>query len=218
MGKKNASACGNCDICLIPPVTWEATEIAQKALSCVYRTGQRFGAGHVIDVLRGQMRDKVQQFGHEKLSTFAIGKALSEQQWRSVFRQLVVRGYLAVDHSRFGALRLTSSSRSLLRGEASLQLREDPKPSSAKNRARPQKYTLEIEDEELMEDLKAVRRELAESQDIPPYMVFHDATLLEMIALRPANDAQLLEVSGVGQAKLQQYGAAFLQVLKKHTF
>lgn len=217
-GEEKSSPCGNCDICLIPPVTWEATEVAQKALSCVYRTGQRFGAGHVIDVLRGQMRDKVQQFNHEQLSTFGIGKEMSEQQWRSVFRQLVVLGYLAVDHSRFGALRLTTDSRSLLRGEASLQLREDPKPTATKSRERPPKYTLELEDEELMEDLKAVRRQLAESQDIPPYMVFHDATLLEMIAQRPANNTQLLQVSGVGQAKLQQYGAEFLAVLKQHTF
>jgi len=214
-GETPAQRCDNCDVCVTPPVTWEATEIAQKALSCVYRTGQRFGAGHVIDVLRGQLRDKVKQFDHHNLSTFGIGKALSEQQWRSVFRQLVVRGYLQVDHSRYGALRLVGASRALLRGDTRLALREDPMP--AKSRSRPARYQLELEDEELMEDLKAVRRSLAESQDIPPYMVFHDATLLEMIAVRPKTEEQLLEVSGVGQAKLAQYGNAFLQVLAKHS-
>ncbi|XOV82642.1 MAG: DNA helicase RecQ [bacterium] len=213
-GETPAPRCDNCDVCVSPPVTWDATQTAQKALSCVFRTGQRFGAGHVIDVLRGQLKDKVRQFEHHNLSTFAIGQEMSEQQWRSVFRQLVVRGYLQVDHSRYGALRLTGASRALLRGDITLALREDPTPT--KKRSRPAEYTLELEDEELMEDLKAVRRRLAESQDIPPYMVFHDATLRQMIAVRPRTAEQLLEVSGVGRAKLAQYGDAFLEVLARH--
>ena len=116
-GEMPQADCGNCDVCLQPPVTWDGTEVAQKALSCVYRTGQRFGAGHVIDVLRGQARDKVVNFRHDKLSTFGIGSEFPDTRWRSIFRQLVVRGYLSVDHSRFGALRLTRKSRGLLRGE-----------------------------------------------------------------------------------------------------
>lgn len=207
--------CGNCDICLRPPVTWDGTEAAQKALSCVYRTGQRFGAGHVIDVLRGQARDKVTNFGHDKLTTFGIGAEFSDNQWRSIFRQLVVRGFLSVDHTRYGALRLTESSRDLLRGEMQLFLREDA--DKPKTRRVKTTYTLELEDEDLMDALKQLRKEIAESSGVPPYVVFHDATLLEMIQHRPAELNDLLEISGVGQSKLQKYGQAFLDLLRQHS-
>ena len=213
-GENVTQDCGNCDICLRPPVTWDGTEAAQKALSCVYRTGQRFGAGHVIDVLRGQSRDKVKQNRHDQLSTFGIGHEFSDNQWRSVFRQLAVRGFLKVDHSRYGALCLTSASRELLRGEINLMLREDPeKPKRKRERV---SYTLEIEDEGLMEDLKSLRKSIADEQEVPPYVVFHDATLLEMIEQRPTNSSELLNISGVGQSKLQRYGEAFLEVLHTH--
>lgn len=203
----NPEICGNCDVCIAPPITWDATETAQMALSCVYRTGQKFGAGHVIDVLRGRATDKVERFAHQQLSTFGIGAQRSEQQWRSLFRQLLTRGYLAVDHDRFGAFRLTEASRRLLKGEMTLQLREEVVRKRKKERI---SYTLEIEDEGLMESLKALRRELAETAGVPPYVVFHDATLLEMVNVRPQNLADLLEISGIGQAKLERYGQVFL--------
>ena len=176
--------CGNCDVCLRPPVTWDATVAAQKALSCVYRTGQRFGAGHVIDVLRGQNNEKVRKFNHTELSTYGIGEEFSQQQWRSIFRQLLVRGFLRTDHNRFGALVITTDSKQLLRGECKLFLREDhSRPKVRKSRST---YTLELEDEDLMEDLRELRSQLAEQAGVPPYVVFHDATLLGMVELRPA--------------------------------
>ena len=212
-GETHDQDCGNCDNCLRPPVTWDGTEAAQKALSCVYRTGQRFGAGHVIDVLRGQRRAKVLEFGHDQLSTFGIGAGFSDVRWRSIFRQLVVHGYLNVDHNRYGALRLTGSSRALLRGETNLALREDAeKPKVSRSRIR---VTLNATDEPLMEALRDERREIAEEHGVPPYVVFHDAALLDMIRLRPAALQDMLEVSGVGQSKLEKYGQAFLDVLNR---
>ncbi|MBH79055.1 MAG: DNA helicase RecQ [Gammaproteobacteria bacterium] len=207
--------CGNCDICLRPPVTWDGTETAQKALSCVYRTGQRFGAGHVIDVLRGQSRDKVLRFGHQRLSTFGVGADLTDAQWRSVIRQLVVGRYLRVDHDGFGALQLTEASRALLRGEETLLLREDPaqtKTARVRRGKRP-KATVEIEDEALLDALRALRKQIADDAGVPPYVVFHDATLLGLIERRPGSLGDMLEVSGIGQSKLQKYGQRFLDVL-----
>jgi ATP-dependent DNA helicase RecQ len=203
--------CGNCDICLRPPVTWDGTEAAQKALSCVYRTGQRFGAGHVIDVLRGQQRDKVQKFGHDQLSTFGIGAAYSDNQWRSIFRQLVVRGFLSVEHGQFGALRLTQSARGLLRGETTLQLREEP--DKPKKRRASVRIELELEDEDLMDALRETRREIASAHGIPPYVIFHDATLVDMIQQRPQRVEDLLQISGIGQAKPEKYGQIFLDII-----
>ena len=208
--------CGNCDICLRPPLTWNGTEAAQKALSCVYRTGKRFGAGHLIDVLRGQSRDKVLRFHHEELSTFGIGAEFSDAQWRSIFRQLVVRGYLGVDHDHFGALRLTDSSRPLLRGETTLALREDPeKPKAVRARSKATE-SLNIEDEELMQALRDLRHTLAQKQDVPAYVVFHDRTLREMAALRPRTREGLAEIHGVGDTKLDRYGEQFLECLRGH--
>jgi ATP-dependent DNA helicase RecQ len=208
--------CGNCDVCLRPPVTWDGTEAAQKALSCVYRTGQRFGAGHVIDVLRGSQNDKVQRFRHDDLSTFGIGADLSEPQWRSVFRQLLVRGYLRTDHGNFGALKLTAASRALLRGEESLTLREDPATTRRKAPRERVAIDLDIEDESLFEDLKTLRRDLASEQGVPPYVIFHDATLKEMTLTRPRNLEDFLDLNGVGRAKLDRYGQAFLDVILTH--
>ncbi|NOX52655.1 MAG: DNA helicase RecQ [Gammaproteobacteria bacterium] len=210
-GEHMENDCGNCDTCLKPPITWDSTEAAQKALSCVYRTGQRFGAGHVIDVLRGQTRDKVLQFNHDKLTTFGIGKEFSDIAWRSIFRQLVVRGFLYADHSRYGALRLTPASRELLRGELQLFLREETsKPKTRRSRVT---YTLELEEETLMDALKSLRKDIATQNSIPPYVVFHDATLLEMVKVRPTSPQEMLQITGVGQSKLQKYGEAFLQTL-----
>ena len=212
-GETRDGGCGNCDNCLRPPVTSDGTEAAQKALSCVYRTGQRFGAGHVIDVLRGQRRAKVLEFGHDQLSTFGIGAGFSDLRWRSIFRQLVVHGYLNVDHNQYGALRLSGSSRALLRGETTLALREDAeKPKVRSSRTRP---TVSADDEPLMEALRDERREIAEQQGVPPYVVFHDAALIDMIRLRPTALEDMLEVSGVGQSKLEKDGQAFLDVLNQ---
>ncbi len=213
-GEPSSAQCGNCDVCLNPPVTWDATEAAQKALSCVYRTGQRFGAAYVTDVLRGEHTDRIKLNGHDQLTTFGIGTDISDQQWRSIFRQLVVRGYLTVDHAHHGALKLSEDSRALLKGDAELQLREDQ--TKAKKRRRKSTYKLEIEDEDLMEALRDLRKEIATEAGIPPYVVFHDATLLEMVELRPNTAANLLELTGIGQAKLSKYGDQFLQVIKAH--
>ena len=213
-GEATTEDCGNCDVCLRPPDTWDGTEAAQKALSCVYRTGQRFGAGHVIDVLRGQTTEKVKRFGHDRLSTFAIGADIKEEQWRSIFRQLVVRGFLEVDHGRFGALCLTETSRGLLRGETRLTLREDVSRLKRKRVARTD-IVLELEEEDLYETLKQLRRELAEENGVPPYVIFHDATLLQMVREQPSSEAELLGLSGVGQAKMQKYGAVFLSAIRE---
>jgi ATP-dependent DNA helicase RecQ len=215
-GEDLGADCGNCDVCQRPPVTWDGTEAAQKALSCVYRTGQRFGAGHVIDVLRGQARDKVLRFRHEELSTFGIGSEFSDAQWRSIIRQLVVSGYLRVDHGSFGALQLTEASRGLLRGQTTLLLREDTaKPGKARrDKGQRRKLKVELEDEELLEALRAVRKQIADANGVPPYVVFHDATLVGMIDQRPATLVEMLNISGIGQAKLQKYGQQFLGVLR----
>ena len=215
-GDNQSSDCGNCDICLNPPVTWDGTEAAQKILSCVYRTEQRFGAGHVIDVIRGQARDKVIRFGHDQLSTFGIGQEFSDAQWRSIIRQLVVRNFLAIDHNRYGALRLTQESRGLLRGETSLQLREDPekpksRPSGGGGR---RKLQVEIEDEPLLEALRELRKNLSDEESVPPYVVFHDATLADLIEQRPSTLGEMLDITGIGQAKLQKYGQKILDVLQ----
>ncbi len=218
-GEALEADCGNCDICLHPPVTWDGTQAAQKALSCAYRTDQRFGVGHLIDVLRGIRRDKVVRFHHDELSTFGIGEEFSNAQWRSIFRQLVVRGYLGVDHDRFGALRLTDSSRALLRGETTLLLRRDAaKPKSSRPSRKTQTKTgtiLNAEDETLMQALRDLRRQLADANGVPPYVVFHDAALKDMIQQRPAALSEMLNVLGVGQAKLDKYGQAFLEVLNR---
>ena len=211
--------CDNCDTCQTKPVTWDATEAAQKLLSCVYRSGQRFGAGYVIDLLRGKDSDKVQQNGHHALSTFGIGKDLSLAQWRSVIRQLIVRGLLISDAERYGALRLTEKSRSVLKGEIQLLLREDTteprltKPKSKFN----SNFSRGVSDSDhaLWDELRACRKALADEHNIAPYMVFHDATLMEMMELRPDSETTLLNISGVGEAKLERFGEAFLQVIRQ---
>jgi len=211
--------CGNCDICLHPPRTWDATVAAQKLLSCVYRTGQRFGTVHLIDVLLGKETDKVVQHRHHELSTFGIGADMDQQQWRSLVRQLLVQGYLRADVERYGALRLTEQSRPLLRGEMTLYLREDLRDrEQAALRKKPRRETTATVPEAergLWEALRDCRKRLADEQGVPPYMVFHDATLMEMLAHRPASEAELMTLNGVGEAKLARYGKEFLEVIKE---
>ena len=211
-GEKTDGACGNCDICLNPPRTWDATQAAQKLLSNIYRTGQRFGAGQVIDVLRGKDTAKVNQFGHNKLSTFGIGADISDQQWRSIIRQLIVQGYLLVNDTQYGAIQLTTQARSLLRGEIKLFLREDTIPTKPERAARLPVKVDEV-DRKLWEALKARRKKLADEQDVPPFHIFHDATLMEMMQYRPQDNAQLLTINGIGQVKLERFGEDFLEVL-----
>ena len=217
-GDRLADDCGNCDICLTPPETWDGTMEAQKLLSCVYRTGQRFGAAHVIDVLRGRDTEKVRRNRHERLSTFGIGEDRPAVQWRSILRQLMVQGRLRSDAERYGALRLTPKSRSLLRGEERIRLREDPSAKRViKTRAktaRAPSYEVPAADQTLWEALRELRTRLSREAGVPPYVIFHDATLREMVRLRPASPAEFLALQGVGEKKLERYGEPFLQVLR----
>ena len=214
-GRANGAVCGNCDTCLAPPRTWDTTEAAQKLLSCVYRTGQRFGAGYVLDVLRGVENERIFKLGHNRLSTYGIGAELSLKQWRSVLRQLIVRGFLYADAERYGALRLKQAARALLRGELQLRLREDVAEARPVKKARPE-AEVAAPDAGLWEALRACRGTLADEQGIAPYMVFHDSTLRQMAARQPAGPQELLTISGVGQFKLDKYGAAFLAVIQRH--
>ena len=213
-GEEAPARCDNCDTCLHPAETWEGTTAARKALSCVYRSGQRFGARHVIDVLLGKENDKVRKFGHQRLSTFGIGAELSMAQWRSVFRQLIARRFLTVDVNGFGSLQLTGLSKSLLQGETQIFFRKD---DTSKKPARKQRKTYEkAGDPALFDKLKVCRKALAGKQGLPPYVIFHDSTLLEMTQRLPSSPDELLEVSGVGVHKLEKYGESFLDVIRSH--
>ncbi len=211
--------CGNCDSCLEPPEAWDATVPAQKALSCVHRTGQRFGVNYLIDVLLGKEDERIQRFGHHNVSVFGIGKDLSQQEWRGVFRQLISRGLLAVDLEGHGGLQLTDASRPVLRGEERLMLRRDIKPEKTRKTrsARTARSPFSTEaDQRLWEALRARRLELAKKQGVPPYVVFHDATLAEMVERRPRSLGDLAHISGVGERKLTAYGADFVGVILEH--
>jgi ATP-dependent DNA helicase RecQ len=213
--------CGNCDNCLAPPATWDGTEAAQKLLSAVYRTGQRFGAAHIVDVLTGNATEKVTRNGHDTLSVFNIGTELTPQAWRSVIRQLIVQGYLKVDHDRYGALALTVESRRLLRGEIGLRLREDPKEPVVRKKSRAatatSKETLTDEDRALWEALRDCRRRIAAEHGLPPYVIFHDATLMQMVEHRPKNSEEMLALNGVGRTKLERYGEEFLGMIREYS-
>ncbi|MGD8416020.1 MAG: DNA helicase RecQ [Pseudomonadales bacterium] len=214
-GEHLDAPCGNCDNCLNPVETWDGTEAAQMALSAVYRTGQRFGVNHLIDVLRGDATDKVRQFRHDRLPTFGVGAGLDAQQWRSVFRQLVARGYLSVALDRFGALCLEPRCRPLLKGEERIELRRDARGRSATRRSTRTSPPEDV-DPTLFEALRERRRALADAQGVPPYVVFHDRTLKEMCAQRPRDLMELAGVTGVGERKLEKYGAEFLDVIAQH--
>ena len=211
--------CGNCDNCQIPPQTWDATEAAQKLLSCVYRTGQRFGAMHMMDVLQGKETDKVVQHGHQQQSTFGLGKNIHEAQWRSLIRQLVVRGLLRVDIEGYSALQLTDLCRPVLKGEQSLFLRiEEIKAPTAKKPGSKSARKAQIlpEDQELWDELRECRKMLAEESNVPPYVIFHDVTLKEMLDTMPTSEAEMLRINGVGESKLEKYGDDFLHILRRH--
>jgi len=216
-GETLGQPCGNCDTCLEPVATWDGTEAARMALSAVYRTGQRFGVNHVVDVLRGADTERMRQLEHHRLSTFGVGHKLDANQWRSVFRQLVARGYLRVDAEGFGTLQLTESARPLLRGEEQLALRRDPRSSAAPTRSTTRSQTLPANiDSGLWQALRERRRALAEAQGIPPYVIFHDRTLQEMCLLQPRSLAEFAALAGVGERKLEKYGPDFLEVIEQH--
>ncbi len=225
--------CGNCDNCLQAPQTWDATEAARKALSCIYRFRQHaqgppsFGAGHLLDVLRGKTTDKVTQFGHEQLSTFGIGADVSEAQWRSVLRQLIALGHLRTE-GEYNTLALTESAREVLRGGVQVRLRVATEAPRGTGRARgqrgaatstgtPKPPPLPLNDSatERFNDLKAWRAEVAAEHNLPAYIVFHDATLAEMARAQPENLEALAGISGVGAKKLEAYGAEILRLLAR---
>ena len=223
-GEPYPAPCGNCDICLEPPETFDATEQTRMALSCVFRLwesdGFGYGVGYVIDVLRGSENEKILSRGHDALSTYGIGAELSRDHWQSLIRQLIHRGYLAQDIARYSALRLTEAARPLLRGDETLVMaRPRVRVPSKKQRLRAERAGRAADlagmpvDEALFDELRALRKRLADEQNVPAYVVFSDATLVEMAARRPATSTELLEVNGVGQAKLERYGDAFLAVI-----
>ncbi len=216
-GEEHPGGCNECDNCLLPVDTWDASKAAQMALSCVYRTGQRFGVAHLIDVLLGKTTPKVEQFNHQQLSTFGIGKDLAQVQWSSVYRQLVAAGFINVDMEAYGGLKLTEAARPVLRGEQEIWLRRDAEPAKRRatkteRDARRQPFA-GANDDPLWLALKARRMELAREQGVPPYVIFHDSTLQEILKQRPGNLTELGNISGVGQAKLARYGEAFLRVV-----
>jgi ATP-dependent DNA helicase RecQ len=211
---ETSQPCGNCDVCLNPPTLWDGTEAAQKLLSTVYRTGQRFGAGHVLDVLLGKSTEKIERFGHSQLSVFGIGASQTDKVWRAVLRQLVVRGLLEVDHAAYGALKLTQAARPVLKGEETVMLRAiAAAPPRRKSRLAPSSGGVHDDEDPLFLSLRAWRRETANEKGVPAYVILHDATLREIAARRPATLDELGEISGLGTKKLEAYGEAVLEVV-----
>ena len=207
--------CGHCDNCVDGVQTWDATEPARQALSAIYRTGQRYGTGHLIDVLLGRENEKTRSMGHQHLSVFGVGKARSEGEWRTLFRQLVARGLADIDIEGYGGLRLSDSCRPLLRGEVTLELRRELKPQTSvkSSSASPASQLVRGDEREQWEALRALRRKLAEEHGVPPYVIFPDSTLLEMLRSQPTSLSDMAKVSGIGARKLERYGEAFLDVL-----
>jgi len=226
-GEDLPGPCGNCDTCLEPPETFDGTVVAQKALSCAARTGQRFGAQHLINVLRGSENERVARFGHDRVSTYGIGTELDQHGWRGVYRQLVAAGLLAVDPDGYGGLRLTDAAWPVLRGERILELRRDAVHAPAARAAKKRRRSAALEaltadagalddpvTEALFERLRARRRELAEQQGVPPYVIFHDRTLAAMAVHRPLSPEAFLRLGGVGERKLEKYGEIFMAEIR----
>ena len=208
--------CGNCDNCITPAETWDASIAAQKALSCVHRTGQRFGVTYLADVLTGKDNERIKQFGHNTLSVYGIGSEYDVKQWRNIFRQLISRNLLAVDVEGHGSLRLTEACRAVLRGDETLLLRKESQRAKSSRKGRKSYNTDKASNNALWEVLRACRKKIAEENDVPPFVIFHDATLSEMMERQPVNDEQFLQLSGVGESKLEKYAAAFLKVISEH--
>ncbi len=215
-GEKYLGVCNNCDNCLEPVATWDGKIAAQMALSCVYRTGQRFGAKHLIDVLLGKTTVQIQNFNHQKVSTFGIGEAYTALQWQSIYRQLVAADFLTIDMQGYGSLRLTEKSALLLRGEESISFRADPPVSKkkAKEKASSKEQVIPAVNDVLWQALKNKRTALAREQGVPPYVIFHDSTLIEIHHRQPKTLAEFATITGVGQRKLERYGESFMAVIE----
>jgi ATP-dependent DNA helicase RecQ len=220
-GEELPEPCGNCDVCLEHPESFDGTELAQKALSAIYRTGQRFGAGHVIDVLRGEHGERMARFGHDRLSVFGIGRDLDPPAWRSVLRQLAALGLIEVDIEGHGGIGLAGDCRAVLRGERRVPLRRDPAPVRATGRGRRDKSfrtsPLLADDpaaDALFQKLRQWRLEAARAQGVPPYVIFHDSTLMAIARARPLSRHALDGLPGIGAAKLERYGDALLEVVR----
>ncbi|MGK6312362.1 DNA helicase RecQ [Neorhizobium sp. DT-125] len=220
-GETHQGGCGNCDTCLKPVETWDGTEAAIKALAAVYRTGERFGTGHLIDVLLGTVNEKTTRFGHVDMPVFGVGKDIPSKTWQSVYRQLLAAGFVSVDHHAFGALRLEPEARAVFKRERDVRFRKDRLTTgkaarSASPGSANAKSALQGSDMELFEALRAVRTAIAKELSVPPYVVFPDTTLVAFATERPQSRDALLGISGVGQSKLERYGDAFLQVIRAH--
>lgn len=218
-GEEYSSSCNNCDTCNQKVETWDGTVAAQKALSCVYRTGQRFGAAYLTDVLVGNSTDRILRFRHDKIKTFGVGKDLSKNEWRSVFRQLLAAGLLTANITEISGFRLTKKSRSILKGEQQIRFRKDPLPVKKKKivhapSIREPDFII-LKSNNLFEKLRKLRLDISKRLGLPPYVVFHDKTLMEMVALRPKSREELLRISGVGERKAEQYGELFLKAIKE---
>ncbi|HJV81257.1 DNA helicase RecQ [Noviherbaspirillum sp.] len=209
--------CGNCDICLSPPVSFDGTVQMQKLLSTIYRVDQRFGAGHVIDVLRGADSEKIKQWRHEKLSTFGIGSETSEAEWRAILRQAIALGFVVVDHDAYGSLKLTDEARPVLRGERTVQLRQYQKPAKKKRETSRTKNYVESDlssaEQAIFEKLRWWRVETARKHNVPAYVIFHDATMREIAKAKPASIGDLRNISGVGEKKLETYGEEIISLI-----
>jgi len=210
-----STPCGNCDNCITPPRVWDGTEAAQKALSCVYRTEQRFGAGHLIDVLRGNETERTQRFGHDQIKTFGSGSDLSDKQWRAVFRQLIALGHL--ESNEHGALRLTEAARGVLKGETTVSFREEAeKPRKRTRGSRKSAFVEGLNNPSagpLLDALRAWRAATAREHNVPAYVVFHDSTLEAIAAAPPRNLDDLRGITGIGAKKLERYGEAILKIV-----
>jgi len=215
-GERLAEDCGNCDVCTNPPERFDATVEAQKALSCVYRVGQRFGIKHVIDVLRGADTERVRVLGHTGLSTYGIGADKGEQEWSSIIRQLIHHGFLVQDIANYSVLKLTEAARPLLRGEQTLQLARPRLKARAGTTKRARLAGQGPYDEGLFEELRQLRKRLADEEGKPPYIVFGDASLVQMSREKPLTEQDLLNISGVGQHKLEKYGQEFLDAITEY--
>jgi len=219
-GETLAAPCGNCDTCLEPVEAWDGTVAAQKALSAILRTGQRFGVGHLVDVLTGVENEKILRMGHDGLPTFGVGKELNRKEWGSVFRQLVALGLVEVAHDSYGALRPTEAARPVLRGERPVTLRRDPSATVRRDlrrltrkRADGPAEDLDADTARLFDALRAERGRLAREQGVPPYIIFHDSTLLALASRKPRTLIDLADIPGMGQKKMELYGQTFLTVL-----
>ncbi|MGF1683032.1 ATP-dependent DNA helicase RecQ [Photobacterium minamisatsumaniensis] len=214
-GEHRDEPCGNCDICLDPPKRFEALEVSQKALSCVYRVNQNFGINHVVEVLRGMQNQRVREYGHDQLTTYGIGREHSHEFWVSILRQLIHRGFLTQSIVRSSTLQLTEKARAILRGEQRLELavpRLDITARSAKN----DKLANRQYDKKLFAKLRKLRKAIADEEDLPPYVVFNDASLMEMAESLPTSAGEMLAINGVGHRKLEKFGDVFMGVIQDH--